>query len=207
MKTDCILFKGLSGDKLPEALAFFNAVEREFKKGEQVKKTTDPMTFFGMVIEGTVQIYSDDIDGNHMIMATVEPGETFGESLCYLKKNAPIYIEATRDTRLLMMNCDNVHADGNNPLSKRFVAMLAERTLSMNNRIQTLSKLSIRDKILTFFSQTVKAEKGKPFEIMMNREDMATYLGVNRSALSRELSNLKKEGILEYYHSVFKILK
>ena len=75
----------------------------------------------------------------------------------------------------------------------------------MNDRIQILSKLSIRDKLITFFSQYSNRYGSQEFEIPFDRNDMATYLGVNRSALSRELAHMREEGIIDFHKNQFQI--
>ncbi|MDO5445008.1 MAG: Crp/Fnr family transcriptional regulator [Eubacteriales bacterium] len=92
-------------------------------------------------------------------------------------------------------------------LSGRFTAVLAARTLAMNRRIQILSKLTIREKLLTFLSQECAVSGKNTVEITMNREDMAAYLGTNVSALSRELGNMKREGLIDFRKNRFQVLK
>lgn len=91
-------------------------------------------------------------------------------------------------------------------LSGRFTAVLAVRTLSMNRRIQILSKLTVREKILTFLSQECAVNGENSVEITMDREDMAAYLGTNVSALSRELGNMKRDGLIDFQKNRFQIL-
>lgn len=204
----CPLFKGMTGEELCHALSFYRAELRHYEKGDFIKGATDRLTFFGLVLSGIVQVYMDEIDGSHMVMATVEEGRSFGESLCFLKKESPIYICAASPADVLCLECDNLkNASGKeeNEILLRFTSMLAERTLMMNDRIQILSKLSIREKIMTMFSEYPGASLGKNFEVPLNREDMAAYLGTDRSSLSRELSRMKKEGIIDYYRNSFRI--
>ena len=218
----CPLFRGLSAAQMEQALAFFRSKECSYARGEVLKAADESkLDFFGYVLSGHIQVSMDDLEGNRMIMASVEPGSFFGESLCLLKRETPLYIVATSEARILKMNTEGVEENlshkGNtsekllkkleNELTLRFTAMLAEKNLTMNDRIQVLSKLSIREKILAFLSQQKRnagIETGT-IEISMNREDMASYLGVNCSALSRELGRMRDEGILEFYKSTFKI--
>ena len=169
------------------------------------------MESFGLVLEGTIQVYMDDIDGNHMIMATVTAGSTFGESLCFLRRESPVYIRSVTDSKVLWLSTDRIKNPGGSPdsrdisLSTRFTAMLANRALNMNDRIQILSKLSIRDKLVTFFSQYSSQCASDSFTVPFDREDMAAYLGVNRSALSRELGRMRDEGIIDFQKNRFVI--
>lgn len=209
---NCPLFFDLNETELAYALEFFHAHRRSFKKEEGLKRPGEKLSFFGLVLSGNVEVYMDDIDGNHLVMAYVEKGQTFGESLCYLGKPNPVGIVAATDCEILYMDCDALHEDRrenelDRVLEKRFTSMLAERTLDMNSRIQVLSKLSIRDKLMTFFARQQLAAGKRTFEIAMDREHLAAYLGTNRSALSRELSRMKAEGLIDYDRSVFRVLR
>lgn len=206
----CVLFAGLSDEETEYSLSFFEAKQKLYKKGDFLNSVSSPLLNFGLVLDGTVQVCMDDIDGHHMIMANVNSGETFGESLCYLGQDAPVYICAVTDAAVLWMNTDRIKAPPGLSgldirLANRFTAMLAERTLAMNDRIQILSKSSIRAKLITFFSQYVQ-RYGSSFTVPFDRSNMATYLGTERSSLSRELSRMKEEGLIEYQKNSFRIL-
>lgn len=216
----CPLFQNLSESELAGALSFFQAEKTEFRKGEYIKKpgTDDVLPFFGFVLSGAVQVYTYDREGNRMVMASVGPGNTFGESLCYLKKKSPVCIQAGCDSVILTLRCGGLYETGmpkeagadpklRKKLADAFTSMICERTLSMNRRIQVLSKLSLREKVITFLSENPLSASGRPFAISMNREDMAAYLGVNRTALSRELSLLKKEGLIDFHKNTFRFLR
>ena len=212
MNTDilrrCPLFEGLTDAEIDEALRFYGAAEKKYARGEAVIRPGDRVTRFGLVLSGAVQVMMDDLDGCHMIMATVAPGETFGESLCYRAvEESPVYAAASENTELLWLSADGFRDDtgGHCAHCKRFIQMLTMKTLSMNDRIQVLSKPSLREKLLTLFTQ-YSTREGRTFRLPFDRSDMAAYLGVNRSALSRELSKMKEEGIIDFYKSSFSIL-
>jgi len=205
-----VYFKGLSDKEFQIALNFFGAKEIKFNKGDLLNTIAKRLNFFGLVEEGTVQVYMDDLDGNQIIMTSVGPGESFGESLCYLKLDSPVYIKATSSGRFLKMYTDNLDHEACTPtaieMRRRFTANLATRTLQMNNRIQILSKISIRDKLITFFAECSQGGTRTEFVLPFNRNDMAVYLGVNRCALSRELSAMQDEGIIEFHKNKFHLL-
>lgn len=209
----CPLFAGLEGEELEHALECFSAVKREYRKGEFLNRIGEAPEYFGLVLSGAVQVYTDDIDGHHMIMANVGAGETFGESLCYLRREAAVTICALEDSVVLRMRADrirdlSVHADPRDiMLAGRFTAMLAGRTLRMNERIQVLSRLTIRDKLRALFTQAVHENGSGRVRLSFGRNDMAAYLGVNRSALSRELGAMRREGLIDFYKNEFEILK
>lgn len=208
------IFRGLSGKDLADAKEFFSLYEKSYLKDELIKMPGDSMTSFGIVIHGSVIVYMEDSDGNQIIMANVLSSEAFGEALCFLEaSDISIYIRAFSDCRIAWLSTDNIKKRGalQNPLfvslNTRYISMLSERMLAMNDRIQILSKSSLRQKLLTFFSQCERKSGKNTFDTAMSRHDLSVYLGVDRSALSRELSKMRKEGILEFYKSSFKLLK
>ena len=144
-------------------------------------------------------------------MATVSPGETFAESLCFLRSpESPVYIQAISDSELLWMDTERLRQGAKCPreqdMANRFTGLLARRALSMNDRIQILSKPTLRQKINTLFAEQKRRTGCPVFTLPFDREGMASYLGADRSALSRELSKMKKEGLIDYYKSSFRIL-
>ena len=203
------LFKGLTEKQTNRALQILKAEFREYRKGEFLHHAGQPMSRFSLVLYGAVRVCTDDIEGNRMIMADVPPGVTFGESLCFLKIPEPmVYACAAEDTGVLWLSpeaCFSDRADAELELQKRFTALLAERALAMNDRIQILSKLTLRKKLIAFFTNASRKAGSRTFSVSMNRDDMADYVGTNRSALSRELAEMKREGILDYYRNSFQL--
>ena len=208
----CILFQDMTPETLSEALQLLYAERRLYRKGAFLHHAGEPLKKFGFVLSGAVQALTDDPDGNRMIMANVIPGGTFGESLAFLKiRETPVYIVARENSGVLWLSPDfffSGKADAfTRDLRRRFTAMLAARALAQNDRIQILSKLSIREKLITLFTELAREQRSTVFTLPFDREDMAAYIGTNRSALSRELSRMKKEGLIDYYGKTVRILK
>jgi len=199
----CTLFAGMYADEVSKALEFYSAKRASYLKGETLLSIGSAVERFAVVVSGSVQVMTDDIDGHHMIMATVEAGQTFGESLCLNHANeAPVYACAFTDCTVYWLKADMF--DGSPAL--RFLKLITSKTLSMNERIQVLSKLTLRDKLTTLFNQLSQRD-GNSFELPFDRESLAAYLGCNRSALSREMSNMKAEGLIDYHRSRITLLK
>lgn len=208
------LFKGIKETETEEALKILSASFGEYERGDLLHPAGSPVKKFGLVLSGTVNVCTDDLGGSRMIMASVQPGNTFAEALCYLKIKEPVmYAEAAEDVKVLWLSPNKLFRSAKSDpaitekLQKNFTAMLADRMLSMNDRIQVLSRLTLREKLTTYFSEMSLQAGSSTFNVPFNREDMATYLGTNRSALSRELSNMKEEGLIDFYKNSFKILK
>jgi len=208
---DCPLFEGLSKTEYLYALDFFSARKRSYRKGEYIKKAGDSLGFFGFVLEGSAIAYLDDVDGQRMVMSNITSGNTFGEALSFFAEDSPVYICAASDCTVLELSPGRVSALSGSSnllldekLSHRYESMLARRVLKMNWRIQILSRCGIREKLIAFFTFCSPDADGW-ITISMNRDDMAAYLGVNRSALSRELSKMRSEGILEFNKNRFRV--
>lgn len=206
------LFAGLDREKALRALALLRAEKAVCERGAVLRPVGAPVNRFGIVLRGAVRVCSDDIEGNRMIMAEVEPGVSFGESLCFLEtRESPVYMFAGEDLELVWLETAALFSPGadafRTELQRRFTAALAEKNLSMNSRIQVLSKLSLRGKLTAYFAELAAAQGSPVIRLPMNREDMAAYIGANRSALSRELARMKQEGLIDYRRNEVRILR
>lgn len=205
------LFRGLDEEGTLRQMRAMRAERTRYEKGALLHAAGKPMKRFGIVITGLVQVCADDIEGGRMIMAEVTPGTSFGESLCFLKaQDSPVYIYASEDSEVLWLTPEALY-DGpgdafQTELLRRFTAALAEKNLSMNNRIQVLSKLSLRGKLYAYFTELAAEQGSNTILLPMNRDDTAAYIGANRSALSRELARMKAEGLIDYYRNAVRIL-
>ena len=204
------LFKGLEQDRFDRQLQVMKAEKNRSEKGEMLQDIGQPIRRFGIVLSGAVQVCVDDIEGNRMIMAEVASGNSFGESLCFLRtKESPVYIFASEDSDLLWLSTEELFAGSDafyREIQHRFTATLAGKALTMNNRIQVLSRLSLRGKLTAYFTELAAAQGSDVIRLPMNREDTAAYIGANRSALSRELARMKDEGLIDYRKNEIRII-
>ena len=202
------LFRNLNEEQLEQALCLLQAEEHLYEKGEILVQINQPLRKAGLVLSGAVQVARTDMNGQRMLMASVAPGESFGEALHWL--NDPlrqcVYIEAAAPSRVLWLSLSALQQPGDqlaSMLLSRLVALLAERALDMNDRIQILSQRSLRRKIIALLSQWVKRSNSNCFRVPMDRAAMADYLGCDRAALSRELSRMRADGLLDYDRNAF----
>ena len=214
------LFAGLDPAGVHKVLSFLDASEAECGAGELLHVPGTVLERFAFVLSGQVQVYRDEPDGTRLLMAGNGPGDSFGESLCFLGTDAPVTIIASEKSRLLWLSMEPVKAASAASLgggeaaedaefvhevTMRVMECFAKRALAMNDRIQVLSQRSLRKKILTLLQQYGRKNPGRTFELPLSREDMAVFLGCDRSALSRELARMKSEGIIDYYKNSFRI--
>ncbi len=197
------LFADMSDGEMDRELRFYDARAQEYVKGETLLEIGAPVERFAVILSGSVQVMSDDINGHHMIMITVQPGQSFAESLCFQQeRESPVYAVALSNTQVLWLSADGLRQGH----EARFISMLTKKTLSMNDRVQALSKLTLRDKLTTLFSQYAQ-QYGLSFLLPFDRESLAAYLGANRSALSRVLSQMQREGQIQIEKNRVTIVK
>ena len=207
-----ILFKDMETDSLLKAVSFHRGNVAFYKKGETLHTAFTPFSSFGLVLCGSVLVFSETYEGDRLIFKNVLPGETFGESLSFLKiLDSPVFAQASKDCRILWLSPEGFFKDGEGEIQremeKRFLSLLAQRTLAQNDRIQILSKLHLRDKILTYFTFLSQRAKSSTFLLPMDRSELAFYIGANRSAMERQLKALSDEGILKIEKNTVTLLK
>ena len=172
------LFRGLDPDRLNRQLQVMKAFKARSERNNMLQNQGEPIRRFGIVLSGAVQVCVDDIEGNRMIMAEVAPGNSFGESLCFLRtKESPVFIFASEDSELLWLSTEALFSDPGDAflaeLQGRFTAALAAKALTMNNRIQVLSRLTLRGKLTAYFTELAAAQGSDLIRLPMNRDDTA----------------------------------
>ncbi len=206
------LFSDMTPEEITRLCELLHASERRYPKGASLISPGDPLPAFGLLLSGTVQVSMDDVDGNHIVMANVIPGATFAEALvCSGAAESPICAAATQDCAVLWLQGAPLTSPAffADPLCARFAAnfirTLSHRILQFNDRVQILSKKTIREKLITLFSQQVQRQRTRQIVLDMDRSALADYLGTDRSALSRELSRMKHAGMISYWKNQFYI--
>ncbi len=206
------LFSGISSAETAHLCSLLRAGERHYAKGSYLITAGNAIPAFALLLSGSVQVFMDDVDGNHIVMNTVQPGATFAEAMvCSGMAESPICAVAVQDSTVLWFQGAALMdpAFFADPICARFgtnfIRTLAERSLRFNDRIQILSKKSIREKLITFFSQQLYQQKSRQITLDMDRSALADYLGVERSALSRELSRMRSAGMIDFRKNCFTI--
>lgn len=193
---DCALFTGLSKDEIASLLVFLNAEEVRYTKSETVVRPFEKQSKMGVVIKGTVISTRTDSEGNIIILSVLHAGEMFGQALSNTELLADVSVTAQVESSILWLDVKNlsIAEDYTVKFMHNLVKMLSEKLLDFNFRINVLSKKTIREKVLTLLSK----QKDGEIKLSFNRNELADYLGINRAALSRELSKMKAEGIIDY---------
>lgn len=207
------LFHGLDRREIEETMSCFQLVEKQFDKGEIVYRTGDVVHDIGLVLSGNVTIESDDIWGKRSILESMGVGDTFAENYAILK-DEPLLINvvAVSPTAILFINitkllnpCRN-HCSYHNKMVTNLLTLAARKNLMLSRRIFHTTPKTIRGKLVSYLSTQSVLHNSSYFTIPFDRQQMADYLGVDRSALSNELMKMKRDGILDVHKNDFHLL-
>lgn len=206
------LFAGIDAEELNSMLSCLGARKMVAPRGEAVFLEGDPAGMIGMVLEGSVQIVRDDVLGNRSLLSCSDPGELFAETFsCAGAAFMPVSAYAAKDCVILMMDCRRMltvcanTCGFHNKLVKNLLQVVAEKNLMLTRKIRIMSKKTTREKLMAYLMEQAKLRKSSAFTIPLDRQGLADYLGVERSAMSSELSKLRKEGVLDTKGSFFEL--
>ncbi len=206
-----IMFNGIAYTDFIKMFDCIGADIRAYKKNEIILLAGENVSSTGIVLSGSVAIISEDISGNSSIIAKLGSSEIFAETLvCAGILLSPVTVEAAEDCKILFLDYRKVITLCNSTcvfhakLVENMLSLLAHKNLSLSQKNNVLSKRSTREKLICFLDS--QRGKSRDFELSFNREEMARYLCVDRSAMSNELSKMKKEGLIDYDKNKFKVL-
>ncbi len=207
------LFAGMDPADTQAMLSCLGYSVREYPKHDMVWNVGTAVTGFGIVLSGHVQVIREDYFGKRSIIAAIHAGGVFGEAFaCAEITESPLAVSAGEESRILFLQADKILTTCGNAcafhseLIRRLVRMLARKNLVLNRKMDFLSKRTTREKLGAYLLSEYSQVKTNPFLIDLNRNELADYLSVDRSAMSRELSRMRAAGILDYWKNSFKIL-
>lgn len=194
--------------------ALFNcldAKEKVYDKNAPVLLEGDAIRFVGIVLSGSVKIIKEDSNGNQTIITEAGPSELFAEAFaCAGIFHSPVSIIAGEKSKILFFDYRKVittckrSCAFHQMLTENMLKILAQKNLFLNQKIEIISKRALREKILAYLAYV--GNGAKKFTIPLNREDLASYLCADRSAVSNELSKMQKDGMIKYKKNVFEVL-
>lgn len=213
MLRDKVLFSGLTDSEIYSFIQRSKPYYIALGSGqnESIEKSHSGM--IGVVVSGDVVIYSSDSDGERTLINTISEGESSGLLYSLLDyKNSLIEIESRRESEIILIDPASLF------VTDQKIAMIQQKMLvnlirsqkelfdAMSKRLYCLTRRSIRDKIIRFLGYCRDKEEKNEFDIYMSREELASYLAVDRAALSRSLGELKRERIIDFNKDHFIIL-
>lgn len=206
------LFENVRNNEVLELLKCIGIKTKVFKKGTVIVKQTGKIDFLGVVLSGNATISKTDTMGNKTIVEELKMNDIFGHNIvcCGLNKS-PVDIIADNECEVLFLPFEKVVTPCEKlcpyhlQLIKNVMKMISKRNSLLNDKIDIIGQKTTRDKILALLEAYRNGEK--IFSIPYSREEMAKFLHVDRSAMSRELCKMRDDGILRFNKNHFEILK
>lgn len=211
--TETPLFRGITAQELEDMLACLGTDVRSYEKGQMIYRTGDVITSLGVVLSGSVLIENDDIWGNTTVLDCVVPGQIFAETYaCTPDEPLMVNVVAAEPAQILFLNVGRVlHACSNacghhTALIRNLLTLSAQKNLNLSRKIFHTSPKTIRGRLLSYLSYQSMRSGSSTFTIPFNRQQLADYLNVDRSALSNELSKMQRDGLIQVDRNHFTLL-
>lgn len=209
MKDKINLFDGIDSDNLASMLKCFGYIKKHIKKNTYLFMEEDEIHNIGIILSGTVYMIKEDALGNKILITPMVEGEIFGESyICSSQLTSTVSFQAATNCHILFLpfqmiikTCSH-SCSYHHKLIENMMRLVAEKNLKLIQKVEITSNKTIREKILSYLANQVKNHKMQII-VPFNRTEFADYLSVNRSSLSRELSKMKSEGIIDYDKNVY----
>ena len=198
-----MLFKGMTEEEILSALSSFHAQEKTYKKGQALLHAGDITEELGLVLEGSVTIESNDAWGNRTILSHVGSGQLFAETYALLD-DEPLLVDviANEDCRILFLRVGNTHelTAAAAPWASRFaenvLTISALKNLHLSGRSFHTAPKTVRGRVLAYLNTVSLQTQSREFDIPFDRQQMADYLNVERTALSKELGKMQAAGLI-----------
>ena len=204
------IFTNINGEQIESLMDCVHGEIKTYDKDSYIFSAGEQITKIGVVMEGQVQVENIDYWGNAAIINLINPGEIFGES--YASPDAeplPNDILALTKCKVLFMDMHSIlttcqrSCSFHNQLIQNLYMIATKRNRYMNRKISHMSKRTTREKLLAYLSDEAQRQESKHFTIPFDRQQLADYLSVERSAMSAELSRMQRDGLISYHKNEF----
>jgi len=204
------LFAGISEEEISSMLSCLDARLGEYKKGEYVLREGEHLSHITVLVSGELHIQRDDYWGNRAIVNRIGVGEMFGEAYIAPESGAllndVVAVEDSAviffDLRKMMTVCSSACRFHSMVVQNLFFA-ISEKNRTLVQKLGHIAKRTTREKLISYLSEEAKKQNSSSFTIPFNRQQLADFLSVDRSAMSNELCKMRDEGLLEFEKNQF----
>lgn len=207
------LFKGFSAQEVHSSIERIKPILKNYKKKEIVIRQDDTVDFIGMLATGLLSSAKIDREGNSSLIYMIEPSKIFGLDIAATpSQKSPVTVTCEVDAAAVLLPYTQLISDELVPaklkirLMRNIAEFLSNENMRRMYKIELLCQKSLRGRIWSYLDFIAQKSGSVEFEIPFNREQLAQYLNVNRSALSSELSKMRKQGFILFHKNNFKIL-
>lgn len=204
------LFSGVGEEDILSMLSCLNASVREYGKGQVAFRQGDTLRELMILAEGRLHIQREDYWGNLNLLNEIRPGEMFGEA--YIAPNSgPLLndVVAAEDSAALFFDMDRIltvcpsACPFHTRIVKNVFYTISDKNRRLVQKLSYMAQRSTREKLLSYLSDEAKRQSSSSFTIPFNRQQLADFLSVDRSAMSNELGKLRNEGLLDFHKNEF----
>lgn len=210
----CPLLTGLSHADISFLLEYLDAHYSVIEKGSAIYTPFEPIDSFALLLAGSLEMIQYDYWGNRFLILTQEPGDAIGLACTLFDDWAPpANIRARSKCEVLFLQAKKLRSEDCLTFSpcahlKRNIAkQLAIKNITLLNKLSLIHCRSIREKVSMFLSHQAVQHHSDSFHISFTRQEMADFLSVDRCALSKELTRMKQDGLIDYHRNQFKLKK
>lgn len=208
------IFRGISAEALERMLPCLQITMRQYVRGEYILRAGDRAEAIGLLLQGSALIVQEDFWGNRNLIAQVGQQELFAEAFaCSDKRLLNTGVVAQEDCAVAWLKVSRIMEVCKNACASHFllirnlVGALAGKNLFYNEKLTHMAQRTTREKLLSYLSTEAQKRGSTDFEIPYDRQQLADYLSVERSAMSAELSKLRREGLLQCCRNHFCLLE
>lgn len=207
------LFAGVGDDEINSMLSCLGARLCTYKKGEYVFRQGEHISDISVLVEGNLHIQKDDYWGNRSILGQIAVGEMFGEAYVSPENSTLLNdVVATLDSAVIFFDVKRIITTC--PSACRFHSIvvqnmffaISEKNRKLVQKLGHMSKRTTREKLISYLSEEAKKQNSANITIPFNRQQLADFLSVDRSAMSNELCKMRDEGLIEFEKNCFKLL-
>ncbi|MEA4816039.1 MAG: Crp/Fnr family transcriptional regulator [Lachnospiraceae bacterium] len=210
---DTNLFSGITPNEISGLLDCVHAKLVDYEKDEFILEEGNRTYDFGIILSGRARAIKWDSTDRVIIITLLQKGSEIGVILAAsLDHKSPVSVQAQEKVSILLIPFDYLLArckkscPCHERLLRNYINIVAEKGLLLHERMNCLLKPTVREKIMTYLMRVSCEKQSLDFVLPFNRNGMAEYLNVERSALSRELSNMKKDKVIDYNKNSFRLL-
>ena len=207
------LFAGVGEDEIGAMLGCLQVVARSYKKGEYVFRQGQNLQQIALLVEGSLMVQKEDYWGNRSIIQSVEAGEMFGEAYA-APESGPLLsdVVAVADSTVILFDVFRVltvcsaACRFQSMVVRNLVFAVAEKNRQLVQKLRHMAKRSTREKLMSYLSEEAKRQGSSVVTIPFNRQQLADFLSVDRSAMSNELGKMRDDGLIEFEKNRFTLL-
>jgi CRP-like cAMP-binding protein len=210
---NCILFNGISSEQLKSMLACLEPIVMSFRRNEFVARSGDKLNGLGIIIEGGASVYKESISGKRILIKNIKEGELFGEIAVFARQETwPSFVQANSPLKICYLSKDKLTGQceklcsWHTKLINNMLWVVSMRALALNKKVDYISIKTMRAKLCTYIYEQYQKKGTLTLNLDLNRTQLADFLNVSRPSMSRELSRMKDEKIIDFHLSSIKIL-